>query len=108
MRFADALLDAPMFTTVTFDPAQLERRTLRPLRGVIEAYRAGLLRAAGDGRTPGLVYLAATDPLAGAAAQARIARAPAASGLARRARCACAASGASASSPARRSRGSTR
>ncbi len=63
VRFADALLDAPMFTTVTFDPSQLERRTLRPLRGVIEAYRAGLLRAAGDGRTPGLIYLAATDPL---------------------------------------------
>ncbi len=63
VRFADALLDAPMFTTATFDPLYGEHRTLRPLRGVIEAYRAGLLRAMGEGRLPGFVYLTATDPL---------------------------------------------
>lgn len=64
VRFADALLDAPMFATATFDPLNREHATLRPLRSVIEAYRAGLLRAAGEGRLPGFVYLTATDPLA--------------------------------------------
>jgi hypothetical protein len=63
VRFADALLDAPMFTTTTFDAQNRERRDLRPLRGVIEAYRAGLLRATGEGRLPGFVYVTATDPL---------------------------------------------
>ena len=63
VRFADALLDAPMFTTMSFDPQNREHRELRPLRGVIEAYRAGLLRATGEGRLPGFVYLTATDPL---------------------------------------------
>lgn len=63
VRFADALLDAPMFATVTFDSPQQERRMLRPLRGVVEAYRAGVLRAAGDGRAPGFIYLSGTDPL---------------------------------------------
>jgi hypothetical protein len=63
VRFADALLDAPMFATATFDPLNREHRELRPLRGVIEAYRAGLLRAMGEGRLPGFVYLTSTDPL---------------------------------------------
>jgi histidine kinase/DNA gyrase B/HSP90-like ATPase len=63
VRFADALLDAPMFATTTFDAQSREQHALRPLRGVIEAYRAGLLRAPGEGRLPGFVYLTATDPL---------------------------------------------
>ena len=63
VRFADALLDAPMFAITTFDPRNREHHELRPLRGVIEAYRAGLLRALGEGRLPGFVYVTATDPL---------------------------------------------
>ena len=81
IRFADALLDTPMFTTVTFDASHRERRTLRPLRGVLESYRAGLLRAAGppsEGRSPGFVYLAATDPLSQALLRRLGALAPAA------------------------------
>ncbi len=81
IRFADALLDAPMFTTVTFDSSHRERRTLRTLRGVLESYRAGLLRAAGppsEERTPGFIYLAATDPLSQALLRRLGALAPAA------------------------------
>jgi len=79
IRFADALLDAPMFTTLTFDLQLRERRTLRPLRGVLESYRAGLLRAAGEGGTPGFIYLAATDPLSQALLRRLGALSPAAS-----------------------------
>jgi hypothetical protein len=78
IRFADALLDAPMFTIVTFDLQHREQRTLRALRGVLESYRAGLLRAAGEGRTPGFMYLAATDPLSQALLRRLGALAPAA------------------------------
>ena len=78
IRFADALLDAPMFVTLTFDLPNRERRTMRALRGVLETYRAGLLRAAGEGRSPGLVYLSATDPLSQALLRRLGALAPAA------------------------------
>jgi hypothetical protein len=71
VRFAGALLDAPMFVLSSFEPGIGEVRSARTLRAVVQAYRAGLLRASGGergasraDRRPGVLYLAASDPLA--------------------------------------------
>jgi Histidine kinase-, DNA gyrase B-, and HSP90-like ATPase len=63
VRFADALLDAPLFVTSTFEPGRGEARALRPLRAVLDAHRSGLLRAAGEPSVPGAIHLALGDPL---------------------------------------------
>lgn len=66
VRFAGALVDAPVFAVTSLDPVEGEVRRARTLRDVIDAHRRGLLRAAGDERDlrPGLLYLASADPLA--------------------------------------------
>lgn len=65
VRFAGALVDAPMFAMTILDPARGETRVLGSLREVVAAHRAGTLRATGYERDlrAGLCYLTATDPL---------------------------------------------
>lgn len=72
VRFASALLDAPMFLTSTFEriaphgPASApphEVRARRTLRAVLQAHREGRLRPLGESRTPGVVYISLADPL---------------------------------------------
>lgn len=75
VRFADALLDAPMFVGSTLDPAGGEVRRPFTLRAVLQAYRAGRLRPRDERRSgapgeapaalvPGILYVAPSDPLA--------------------------------------------
>jgi hypothetical protein len=63
IRFASALLDAPLFTLVAHDGGRGEIPRRAALREVLDAYRAGRLRAVGDPVAPGLFYLVVTDPL---------------------------------------------
>jgi hypothetical protein len=65
VRFAGALVEAPMFVVSMLDPDRGEVREARSLREVVDAHRRGALRASGFERElrPGLMYLAASDPL---------------------------------------------
>jgi hypothetical protein len=65
VRFAAALVDAPMFAVSSFEPGLGEVRVPRSLREVLDAHRRGALRAAGHerDRRAGLFYLAADEPL---------------------------------------------
>lgn len=66
VRFACALLDAPLFVVSSFEPGAGKAERNCTLRTVIQAHRAGLLRAMGNERGPyrsGALYLAASDPL---------------------------------------------
>jgi len=63
VRFADALLDRPMFTASVFEGGQRELRQVYTLRSVLQAYRADRLRPIGDGQSPGMLYLSLSDPL---------------------------------------------
>src|SRR6185437_11837488 len=71
VRFAGALVDAPLFVLAWLVPGQGEVRRPRSLRAVVDAYRQGFLRtgAMPGELVPGLVYLAAADPLAQALLQ---------------------------------------
>ncbi|MFT3767359.1 MAG: hypothetical protein QM820_17810 [Minicystis sp.] len=65
VRFASALVDAPMFVVSYLDPKDGETRAARSLREMVDAHRRGVLRAGGYERDlrAGLVYLASADPL---------------------------------------------
>jgi hypothetical protein len=63
IHFADVLLDTPMLVGSSFEAAG-ERRRSYTLRALCAAYRAGKLRPGGEGKNPGVVYLAVSDPLA--------------------------------------------
>ncbi len=71
VRFAGALVDAPLFVLAWLVPGQGEVRRPRSLRAVVDAYRQGILRtgAIPGELAPGLVYLAGADPLAQALLQ---------------------------------------
>jgi hypothetical protein len=62
VRFASALLAAPLFTLVTYASGR-EERTVATLGDVLDAYRAGRLRAYGDVPAVGPAYLVVSDPL---------------------------------------------
>jgi hypothetical protein len=64
-------VDAPLFVLTWLAPGQGEVRRARSLRAVVEAQRQGVLRTGGAPAdlAPGLVYLAAADPLAQALLQ---------------------------------------
>jgi hypothetical protein len=66
VRFAGALLDAPVFNVATWDSALRETRRPMTLREILVSHRAGALRPLGSSRVPGLVYLVLQDPLAAA------------------------------------------
>src|SRR5208282_5875835 len=71
VRFAGALVDAPLFVLAWLEPGRGEVRRARSLRTVMDAHRRGVLRTGAAPREPvaGLVYLAAFDPLAQALLQ---------------------------------------
>ncbi len=74
VRFAGALVDAPLFLLSSLSPAHAEVQRQSSLRAVVEAHRRGLLRtlspaAAPRELVPGLSYLSAADPLAQALLQ---------------------------------------
>jgi hypothetical protein len=79
VRFAGALVEAPLFAASTFDPARGEVRTTASLRAVVEAHRAGRLSAIGyePSPRPGVLYLSAADPLSQALFRRLTASAPA-------------------------------
>jgi hypothetical protein len=69
VRFASALVDAPMFSVITIDPdapGRPQRRHVQSLRCVVDAHRRGVLRAMGYERelAIGMLYLGSNDPLA--------------------------------------------
>ena len=71
VRFAGALVDAPLFVLAWLSPDRGEVRRASSLRSVVDAHRQGILRTGAAPREllAGLVYLGATDPLAQALLQ---------------------------------------
>ncbi len=71
VRFAGALVDAPLFVLAWLSPDRGEVRRASSLRSVVDAHRQGILRTGAAPRelVAGLVYLAAADPLAQALLQ---------------------------------------
>src|SRR5262249_45572099 len=65
VRFAGALVDAPLFVLACLAPGRGEVRRASSLRAVVEAYRQGLLRTGPPPREPipGLVYINGAEPL---------------------------------------------
>jgi hypothetical protein len=87
VRFAGALVDAPLFIVAWVAPGEGEVRRACSLRIVMDAHRQGVLRPLATTREllPGLVYLASADPLAEALLQRIAVPAPSAAALAPRA-----------------------
>jgi hypothetical protein len=87
VRFAGALVDAPLFIVAWVAPGEGEVRRACSLRVVMDAHRQGVLRPLATTREllPGLVYLASADPLAEALLQRIAVPAPSAAALAPRA-----------------------
>jgi hypothetical protein len=71
VRFAGALVDAPLFVLASLAPGRGEVRRAGSLRAVVDAHRQGILRTGPLPRelVPGLCYLSAADPLAQALLQ---------------------------------------
>ena len=86
VRFAGALVDAPLFVLSFLSQGRGEVRRPSSLRAVLDAHRQGVLRPFAPPRelVPGLVYLTAAEPLAQALVQRlAIPPAPAVAGPAR-------------------------
>jgi hypothetical protein len=71
VRFAGALVEAPLFVLSEAAPGRGELRRPSSLRAVVEAYRQGILRTGPAPRelSAGLLYLSGSDPLSQALLQ---------------------------------------